>query len=88
MDKVKPNYARTVFVLGMEGDKFSPFANQKEYAEALKAEGHTVQLLEGEARGSYGHTLDRTGRAVASWCLTGMSLEEIAKRIQEKQVKG
>ncbi|MET4736691.1 pimeloyl-ACP methyl ester carboxylesterase [Bradyrhizobium japonicum] len=86
--EVKPNDARKVFVIGMEGDKFSPFANQKEFAEALKAKGHNVFLIHGKAAGSYGHTLDRTGRTVSKWCLTGIPVQEIIERVEKHQVEG
>ncbi|MBI3451836.1 MAG: hypothetical protein HY057_03205 [Rhodospirillales bacterium] len=88
VSEVKPDIRRNVFVIGMEGDKFSPLANQKEYADMLKAQKHAVYFFEGEAAGSYRHTLDRTGRSVTSWCLKGASPAEIEKRVQAGEVKG
>lgn len=88
VSEVKPNKDRSIFVIWSEGDKFSPPANQKEYAQALVASGRDVHVLQGEATGSFNHTLDKTGRFAASWCLNGVPPAEVEKRVLSREVKG
>ncbi len=86
--EIQRNMDRNLFVVWSEGDQYSPPENQREYVEALREQGHRVNLIEGEAVGASHHTLDHTGRIITALCLNGTSAEEIRDRIQRGRVKG
>lgn len=86
--EIPANPRRLVYVIGAEVDRISPLVNQREYADALRSRGNSVYLIEGHATGSAGHSLDRTGRHVATWCLQGVPTEEIVRRVRTGQIKG
>jgi pimeloyl-ACP methyl ester carboxylesterase len=88
LNDVLPSSVRRLFVIGAEGDKFSPFGNQKAYAQALMGRGYEVYVAEGEPMGTYKHTLDRTGRQTVAWCVNSVPPEAILEKIKARLIKG
>ena len=86
--EVKAEADRCVVVVASEGDRISPPANQRKYADALARHGHCVHFMWGQGAGEHRHTLDRTGWAVAAWCLNGVPPDQIASRLRAGEVRG
>lgn len=83
---VQPN--RPIFIIGDPKDRLSPLANQHEYYQALVAAGHPAWFALGSATGSGHHTLDGTGRTVASWSAAGMAPSDILERFAQGAILG
>ena len=68
---------RRVFVIGDANDKVTPFAQQKRFAERLKAQGHHVEIVEATGAGPEHHGLSFFSLKLAGMCATGVADTEI-----------
>jgi hypothetical protein len=72
---------RRAFVIGDPRDVRTPFPEQREWAEKMKALGHHAVLLEGSAGDPEHHGLSATALNVAAMCAGGRTDEEIAAHV-------
>ena len=70
---------RRIYVIGDPADKVTPFAQQRRFAEGLKARGHHAVMIEAEGSGPERHGLALTSLKIAGLCATGASEDEIRK---------
>lgn len=63
---------RLIIVIGSPEDRLTPFRFQKAFADAVKAQGHRVRLIEEAAPPPLHHVLTGAGLRTAAKCATGM----------------
>lgn len=78
---VERDTLRRIFVIGDEADKVTPFAQQKRFADQLKAAGHHAELLQAKGSGTENHGLAFTSLKIAGLCATGATDDEIRRAI-------
>lgn len=61
---------RLIMVVGSLEDRLTPFRFQKKFADAIKARGHRVHLIEHPAPPPLHHSLDKVGLETAAECAT------------------
>ena len=72
---------RRLFVVGDPRDKRAEFAEQREWADALRRAGHHAVLLEAPGGGKEFHYRGRVAMEVAGMCASGKSDREIASYV-------
>jgi pimeloyl-ACP methyl ester carboxylesterase len=80
MDRVSdvPRDARRrVFIVGDSADQVTPFAQQRAFAERLRAEGHHAEVLYGRGNGPERHGLAAVALKLAGLCARGASDADI-----------
>lgn len=82
IDDVVTDGGRRLFVVGDLRDKRTPFAEQREWAEALKRAGHHVVLLQARGRGKEFHGLSQAGLRIAGMCAAGESDRAISAYVR------
>ena len=78
VQQVVPSRERRLFVIGDPSDTRAPFAEQRQWAEALQGAGHHAVLLVADGAGPEHHGLARVALQVAGLCAAGKSDAEIA----------
>lgn len=79
VEAMRTSRDRRIFVLGDPKDSRTPFAQQKAYAEAVKAAGHHVELLTANAKDGEHHGLSIVAMDLAGRCAAGASDAAIRK---------
>lgn len=62
---------RLITIIGSPEDRLTPFRYQKKFADAVRAKGHRVHLMEHAAPPPFHHSLDRVGMEAGAKCATG-----------------
>lgn len=62
---------RLIVIIGSPEDRLTPFRYQKEFADAVRAKGHRVRLMEHAAQPPFHHSLDRVGMEAGAGCASG-----------------
>jgi len=63
--------ARLITIIGSPEDRLTPFRYQREFADAVRAQGHRVRLLEHAAPPPFHHSLDEVGMEAGAECARG-----------------
>lgn len=72
VDGVAHDPARRIILIGNANDRITPFVFQREFAEALKREGHNIEVINYPARPPQFHNLkDSIGLKTAARCARG-----------------
>jgi acetyl esterase/lipase len=76
---IRPDAGRRIFVVGDAEDQVTPFAQQRRFAELLKAAGHHAELVEARGQGAERHGLSVTALRLAGMCAAGASDQDIRR---------
>ncbi len=85
IEGVVQDSTRRSFVIGDKRDAVTPFSEQEEWAQRLRAQGHHVVLIEAEAKDPERHGLSSAALAAAALCAKGRTDGEIRSAVQAKR---
>jgi predicted esterase len=77
------DHRRRIFIIGDPADKVTPFAQQRRFAERLRAQGHHAQIVEATGAGPERHGLSLTALKIAGLCATGATDAEIGRAVTQ-----
>ncbi|MDX2203572.1 MAG: hypothetical protein NW223_12545 [Hyphomicrobiaceae bacterium] len=85
VERVVPARERRLFVIGDPRDQRTPFEEQRQWAEALGAQGHHAVLHSANGSGPEHHGLSLVALQVAGMCAAGKSDAEIAAYVARQR---
>lgn len=82
VDGVRKSEPRRIFIIGDPNDSNTLFKYQQAFADKLRAAGHDVTLVEGQARGPKHHGLAHMANRTLGWCNAGYDSQRIASLVR------